>query len=68
MRARRAVVGVDLGTSGVKVLVVSLDAAVPDADRAAPDAPLAALDGGVLGRVLGRGRAHPRQRRPVGGP
>jgi len=57
MRARRAVVGVDLGTSGVKVLVVSLDAAVPDADRAAPDAPLAALDGGVLGRVLGRGRA-----------
>src|ERR1700722_8542074 len=43
MRGRRAVVGVDLGTSGVKVLVVGLDDAVPD-DR-------------VLGRVLGRGRA-----------
>ncbi len=42
MRGRRAVVGIDLGTSGVKVLVVSLDDAAPD---------------GILGRVLGRGRA-----------
>ena len=64
MRGRRAVIGIDLGTSGVKVLVVSLDNAVPtpplaapDAYRPAPDAHLAAPDGGVLGRVLGRGRA-----------
>ena len=67
MRDRRAVVGIDLGTSGVKVLVVSLDnpapdarLAVPDAGRSAPDAPdphLAVSDAGALGRVLGRGRA-----------
>jgi xylulokinase len=49
MRGQRAVVGVDLGTSGVKVLVASLDNAV--------------LDNTVLGNavrdtaVLGRGRA-----------
>jgi xylulokinase len=50
MRGRRAVVGVDLGTSGVKVLVVGLDDAVPDAQVTVTDAQ-------VLGRVLGRGRA-----------
>jgi xylulokinase len=64
MRDRRAVVGIDLGTSGVKVLVVALDdaasgadPAAPDAHPAAPGAQVAASDGGVLGRVLGRGRA-----------
>jgi xylulokinase len=44
MRGQRAVVGVDLGTSGVKVLVVGLDDAVLDDADAAPG-------------VLGRGRA-----------
>jgi xylulokinase len=49
MRGRRAVVGVDLGTSGVKVLVVGLDDAVLDSavlDSAVPDS-----------AVLGRSRA-----------
>jgi xylulokinase len=41
MRGRRAVVGVDLGTSGVKVLAVALDDAVLDR---------AVLDDAVLGR------------------
>ena len=92
MRGRRAVAGIDLGTSGVKVQVVSLNDPAPDARRPAldakrsapaaensapaavspghlatpdarhpapdtPDAHLPAPDGGVLGRVLGRGRA-----------
>jgi xylulokinase len=46
---RRAVLGIDLGTSGVKVLVVSLNDAPRD------DAPRD--DGTRDGRVLGRGRA-----------
>jgi xylulokinase len=47
---RRAVLGIDLGTSGVKVLVVGLDDGARD--NAAPDD-----YGTVDGRVLGRGRA-----------
>jgi xylulokinase len=38
MRDRRAVVGIDLGTSGVKVLVVSLNDPAPDPHFPAPDA------------------------------
>ena len=51
MRGRRAVVGVDLGTSGVKVLVVGLDDALLGSavlDSAVLDS--AALDSAVLGR------------------
>jgi xylulokinase len=47
---RRAVLGIDLGTSGVKVLVVGLDDGTRD--NGTPD-----HDGTVDGRVLGRGRA-----------
>jgi xylulokinase len=47
---RRAVLGIDLGTSGVKVLVVGLDDGTGD-DAAPRDDPA------VDGRVLGRGRA-----------
>src|SRR3984957_2878725 len=59
MRGQRAVVGVDLGTSGVKVLVVGLGAAVLDTavlDNAVLDT--AARDTAVPDTaVLGRGRA-----------
>src|ERR1700722_6489555 len=64
MRGQRAVVGVDLGTSGVKVLVVGLsDAALggagldgPGLDSPGPDGP--GPDGaGIDDTVLGRGRA-----------
>jgi xylulokinase len=47
---RRAVLGIDLGTSGVKVLVVGLGDGTRD--NLTPVA-----DGTVSGRVLGRGRA-----------
>jgi xylulokinase len=47
---RRAVLGIDLGTSGVKVLVVGLD------DGTGDDA-VPRNDPAVDGRVLGRGRA-----------
>ena len=50
MARRRSVVGIDLGTSGVKVLVVGLDHETRD--DGTPDD-----DGTVDGRVLGRGRA-----------
>jgi xylulokinase len=58
MRGQRVVVGVDLGTSGVKVLVVGLaDPARPD-DAARPH-DVAGLDdpAGSGGAILGRGRA-----------
>ena len=59
MTRRRAVLGIDLGTSGVKVLVV----AVSEATRANESLDRGSIDRGNLdrgpldGRVLGRGRA-----------